>query len=123
MWMVQRRLRAWPEAAEAYVRGQLVFALLIAMMLATHLAEIGLWAAALVAIDAVTGFRDAFYFAAVTYTTLGYEETKLPTPWRLLAPFMAMAGVFAFGWTTGMLVSIVARANRADESGPVPPPR
>ena len=119
MWMVQRRfLRAWPDAPDARVRRQLVFASLIAMMLATHVAQMGLWAAALVAIDAVSGFRDAFYFAAVTYTTLGYEETKLPMPWRLLAPFMAMAGVFAFGWTTGVLVSLVTRANQAYTEDP-----
>jgi hypothetical protein len=119
MWMVQRRfLRAWPREPDARVRRQLVFASLIAMMLATHLAQMGLWAFALTAIGAVATFREAFYFAAVTYTTLGYEETKLPMPWRLLAPFMAMAGVFAFGWTTGVLVSLVTRANQAYSEDP-----
>ena len=112
MWIVQRTfLRAWPREPDAPVRRQLVFGSLIAMMLATHIAQMGLWAAALIAIGAVGTFREAFYFASVTYTTLGYEETKLPMQWRLLAPFMAMAGVFAFGWTTGVLVSLVTRAN------------
>ena len=119
MWMVQRRfLAAWPREPDARVRRQLVFASLIAMMLATHLAQMVLWAIALMGIGAVNGFREAFYFAAVTYTTLGYEETKLPLPWRLLAPLMAMAGVFAFGWTTGVLVSLVTRANEAYSADP-----
>lgn len=119
MWMVQRRfLHAWPHDPEARVRRQLVFGSLVAMMLATHVAQMGLWAAALIAIGAVGSFREAFYFASVTYTTLGYEETKLPMQWRLLAPFMAMAGVFAFGWTTGVLVSLVTRANEAYEKDP-----
>ncbi len=119
MWLVQRRfLRAWPHEPDARVRRQLVFGSLIAMMLATHLAQMGLWAAALTAIGAVGSFREAFYFASVTYTTLGYEEAKLPLHWRLLAPFMAMAGVFAFGWTTGVLVSLVTRANQAYSEDP-----
>lgn len=114
MWAVQHAfLLAWPHEPDARVRRQLLFGGLIAMMLATHLAQMGLWAAALTAIGAVDGFREAFYFASVTYTTLGYEETKLPMQWRLVAPLMAMSGVFAFGWTTGVLVSLVTRANQA----------
>jgi len=113
MWRVQRRfLRAWPPDPDERVRRQFVFASLIAMMLATHLAQMALWGFALIGIGAVNGFREAFYFASVTYTTLGYEETKLPMQWRLLAPLMAMAGVFAFGWSTGVLVSLVTRANQ-----------
>jgi len=124
MWMVQRRfLRAWPSEADERVRRQFVFGSLIAMMLVTHLARMGLWAAALTAIGAVGTFRESFYFASVTYTTLGYEETKLPRQWRLLAPFMAMAGVFAFGWTTGVLVSLVTRANQAYSEDPGRHPR
>lgn len=124
MWIVQRTfLRAWPHEPDARVRRQLVFGSLIAMMLATHLAQMVLWGFALIGIGAVNGFREAFYFASVTYTTLGYEETKLPMQWRLLAPLMAMAGVFAFGWTTGVLVSLVSRTNQAysEDPGTAPP--
>ena len=53
-------------------------------------------------------FRDAYYYVAVTYTTLGYGENTLTPAWRILAPMMAMSGVFAFGWTTSVLFSIVA---------------
>jgi len=32
----------------------------------------------------VTDAETAFYFSAVTYTTLGYDDVVLAKPWRLL---------------------------------------
>jgi len=123
MYLVQRRFaHAWPREVDARFMRQWVFGTLIAMMLVTHFAQMLLWAAALVVIGAIEGFRDAFYYASVTYTTLGYEEGKLPREWRLLASNMAMAGVFAFGWTTGVLVSLVTQANAAYAREQRPPP-
>ena len=64
-------------------------------------------------VGAIATFRDAYYYVAVTYTTLGYAEGTLATPWRILAPMMAMSGVFAFGWTTSVLFAIVGTQNSA----------
>jgi len=86
-------------------------AAMIVLMLTTHLAEMLLWAGALVGIEAIAGFRDAFYYVAGTYTTLGYGEGTLPHAWRLLAPMIAISGLFAFGWTTGVLFSLVTQAS------------
>ena len=72
-------------------------------MLVTHLVEIFMWSAVLIGIEAIAVFRDAFYYVAGTYTTLGYGEGTLPKAWRLLAPMIAISGLFAFGWTTGTL--------------------
>jgi hypothetical protein len=91
--------------------------LLILMMLATHFSEILAWAALLVGVEAMSSFRDAGYFASVTYTTLGYAEGTLPKNWRIMAPMMAVSGVFAFGWTTSVLFSIVSGGRLA------PPPK
>lgn len=114
MYLVQRRFaRAWPRDPDARVRRQLVFGSLVAMMLAMHLLEIAMWAVALVATGALQGFRDAYYYASVTYVALGYEEGILPRNWRLIAPYIAMSGLFAFGWTTGVLVSLVQRSDEA----------
>src|SRR4030095_6657529 len=97
--------------------GQLFFAAMILAMLATHLVEIFVWAATLIVIDAIPVFRDAFYFVAGTYTTLGYAEGTLSRTWRLLGPMIAISGLFAFGWTTGILVNLVSQAFRAREEG------
>ena len=101
--------------------GQLFFAATIVVMLATHLIEILVWAAVLVGLDAVPVFRDAFYYVAGTYTTLGYAEGMLPHAWRLLGPMIAISGLFAFGWTTGILVNLVAQAYRLRDEGPADP--
>jgi hypothetical protein len=112
MYLVQQRFEhSWPTAADARARRQLVFSILILMMLATHLFELLLWAITLLLVGAVADFRDAFYYTSVTYTTLGYEDIVLPRNWRLLAPMIAMSGVFAFGWTTGVIVNLVAQSN------------
>jgi len=97
--------------------GQVFFAAMILAMLATHLVEIFVWAATLMVVDAIPIFRDAFYFVAGTYTTLGYAEGTLSRTWRLMGPMIAISGLFAFGWTTGILVSLVSQAYRAREEG------
>ena len=111
MFLVQRAFRA--HGVRAFTSGkheQLFLAGMIVVMLSTHLVEIFVWSAALVLIQAVTGFRDAFYYVAGTYTTLGYGEGTLPKSWRLLAPMIAISGLFAFGWTTGVLLNLMTQA-------------
>jgi hypothetical protein len=88
---------------------EVILSLLVLLMIATHLTEVLLWAATMVWLGILPVFRDAFYYAAVTYTTLGYGENTLSHGWRILAPMMAMSGVFAFGWTTGVLWNIVSQ--------------
>jgi len=117
MYVVQREFdRRGVAIYRSGSTGQVFFGTMVVLMLATHLAEIIVWAMTLVALDAIRGFRDAFYFVAVTYTTLGYGEGTLLKDWRLLAPMIAIAGLFAFGWTTGMLVNLVSQAYRERQS-------
>jgi len=113
MGFVQRvfESRAIPHY-RAYGHAEGYFAVMIALMLVTHLSEIFMWSAVIVAIEAIAGFRDAFYYVAGTYTTLGYGEGTLPKEWRLLAPMIAISGLFAFGWTTGVLFNVVTQASK-----------
>ena len=92
------------------------FAVTILVMVLTHLSEIALWSAALIGIGAIESVRDAFYYVAGTYTTLGYGEGTLPHQWRLMAPMIAISGLFAFGWTTSVLINIVAQVNADREA-------
>jgi hypothetical protein len=95
---------------------QLAFSVLVLLLLATHMTEIGLWAATLLLAGAIPNFRDAAYYVAVTYTTLGYEEALLPSDWRSVAPLIAISGLFAFGWTTGTLFNLVHEPLPSDAS-------
>jgi hypothetical protein len=87
------------------------FAVTIFIMVVTHLSEIALWSAALIGVGAIESLRDAYYYVAGTYTTLGYGEGTLPHQWRLMAPMIAISGLFAFGWTTSVLMNLVAQVN------------
>jgi hypothetical protein len=81
----------------------------VMLMLVLHLAEIFVWSAALVYAGLVNNWRVAGFFAANTYTTVGYGAFVLPDGWHMLAPIIAMSGLFTFGWTGSVLVEIVRR--------------
>lgn len=95
---------------ESLWRTDLQFAAVVMAMLALHLAEVVVWAAALVFGDIVSNWASATYFAANCYTALG-EPFSLPRTWRIVAPIIAMSGIFAFAWTASVLVNFVARYN------------
>jgi hypothetical protein len=79
------------------------------LMLLLHLTEIFVWAAALVYSGLVDNWRAAGFFAANTYTTVGYGNFLLPEGWHMLAPIIAISGLFTLGWTGSVLVEIVRR--------------
>jgi hypothetical protein len=97
--------------------GQVFFGLMVGIALTTHLVEMLVWAATLVVLGAITTYRDAFYYVAGTYTTLGYGEGTLTKEWRLLGPMIGISGLFAFGWTTGVLVNLVSQAYEERRKG------
>lgn len=106
-------------------RADLLLAGAILLLLTLHLFEAGLWTSVLVGSRLVPDWREAGFFAANTYTTLGYGSVVLPPPWKMLAPIMAISGLFTFGWTGSVLVDIVGRVNRIKdlaENLPVPAP-
>jgi putative Mn2+ efflux pump MntP len=115
MYVVHDRFdRHWSEFRRQRLRRQVFFSGLVLLILTTHLAEMLLWGCTLAVVGAIPIFRDAYYYAAVTYTTLGYGAEMLPQGWRILAPMIAMSGFFAFGWTTGVLVNLVGRMHQRD---------
>lgn len=96
--------RAWTGYADTW------FALLICMLLTLHLGEVLIWTVTLVASGIVPDWAKAAYFAANSYTALG-EPFALPHSWRLVAPIMAISGIFTFAWTASILVDLVKRYN------------
>lgn len=87
--------------------------LLMLLMLLPHLLETWVWSAAPVYSGLVDNWRAAGLFAANTHTTVGYGNFLLPDGWHMLAPIIAMSGLFAFGWTGSVLVEIVRRCQAA----------
>jgi hypothetical protein len=94
-------------------RPDLIMGVAVGQMLVLHLIEIIIWSAALVESGLVADWRVSGFFAANTYTTVGYGAFVLPPGWHMLAPIIAMSGLFTFGWTGSVLVEIVRRCQAA----------
>jgi hypothetical protein len=86
------------------------------MLLSLHLIEIVLWTAALVYSGLLSDWRTAGFFAGNTYTTVGYGEMVLPVGWKMLAPIIAISGLFTFGWSGSVLVDLVARCQKIKDA-------
>lgn len=108
----ERRLQA-VRAMQSTWRPDVILVAVVAAMLMLHLAEIFAWSAALVWSGLVAEWRAAGFFAANTYTTVGYGNFVLPYGWHMLAPIIAISGLFTFGWTGSVLVEVVRRCQEA----------
>ena len=104
----EKRLQS-PGIQHSTWRPDLLMGGVVSLMLLLHLAEIWVWSAALVYSGLVDNWRAAGFFAANTYTTVGYGNFLLPDGWHMLAPIIAISGLFTFGWTGSVLVEIVRR--------------
>jgi len=90
-------------------RRVLLFVRLAAWIIAFHLLEIGVWAAAYWWTGALEHLQSSIYFSAVTYTTTGYGDVVLPLEWRLLGGVEALTGILMCGWSTGFFFAVVSR--------------
>jgi hypothetical protein len=91
---------------------------LVGGLLLLHLAEAIVWALFFRLVGSLPDFESAAYFSLTSYTTVGYGDLVLPEPWRLLGPIEAAVGVLMLGWSTGILVMVIAVMYR--ERLPVP---
>jgi hypothetical protein len=112
---VARRTRAILSRPRAW-RADVLMATSVFMLLILHLAELVVWATSLVWGGLVPSWRAAGFFAGNTYTTVGYGNFVLPAGWEMLAPIIAMSGLFSFGWSGSVLVDIVARCQRIKDT-------
>ena len=105
---IMKRPTAW--------RADLLMSSSVFVLLALHLSEMLAWAAALVYSGLVADWRTAGFFAGNTYTTVGYGAFVLPNGWRMLAPIIAISGLFTFGWSGSVLVDLVGRCQKIKDA-------
>ena len=95
------------EVKRAMVLSGLVVWLLIAIVI-----EVLLWALLYLFIPEITelpNLETAFYFAMVTFTSLGFGDVVLTGPWRTLASIQAANGLIIFGWTTALIFYFIQK--------------
>ena len=104
-----RRMSRRAHLAHPGLRLILVMMAAVTILMLAHLTEVGIWALAYTVLDAVPKRTDAFYFAFVNYTTLGYGDILPVEDWRLLGPITAMNGVLLFGWSTAVIFDVLRK--------------
>ena len=98
-------------------RADVLMSCAVFLLLALHVLEIFVWAAALVFAGLVPDWRTAGLFAGNTYTTLGYAGSfVLPRGLGMVAPLIAISGLFTFGWSGSVLVDLVARCQKIKDA-------
>jgi hypothetical protein len=104
----------WPSKEHSFTLPR-VFWILIRVvfgLLLLHLLQISVWAAAYHVKGCFPSFDIAFYYSATSYSTVGYGDVIPPAPWRVFGAIEAVTGVLMFGWSTGVLFSIVNHLQR-----------
>ncbi len=89
----------------------LLFGVAIFLLLSLHIIGVIWWAIVLTRLGLIHTAKDAIYFCANAYTTLGYGQVDLDPQYRIISPIIGISGLFTFAWTTSMLVNIVRDHN------------
>lgn len=76
-------------------------------LLVLHLLQIAVWAAFYQMRGCFADFGTSFYFSAASYSTAGYGDVVLTGKWRIFGAIEAVTGILMFGWSTGIIFTIV----------------
>jgi hypothetical protein len=86
---------------------------LILAIIVDHLLQIHVWGSAFYALSYFADFWTSQYFAAQTYTTLGYGDLLLPQARGMLAGWLALTGLLMVGWSTALFVYLITKYHEA----------
>ena len=76
-------------------------------LLILHLVQIKVWALCYLWAGCLPDLATAFYYSATSYSTVGYGDVVPQGHWRVLGSVEAVTGILMFGWSTGVLFSVV----------------
>ena len=93
---------------KSLLAGMLPVILASCLILFVHLTEVMAWALFFLWKGSFPNSSLAFYFSLNEYTTLG-SNFRLPLHWRLLEGMIASAGLLAFAWSTGVLITLAQK--------------
>jgi hypothetical protein len=107
---LQRLLEDRIEAERRSALHRLVLTVLLALgLFALHGVEIWLYAGVYQQVGAVPDLRKAVYLSTSAYGTLGFSDSDVAEPWRLLAAIEGINGILLLGWTTAFFVTLMNR--------------
>lgn len=109
-YLVKRQTLADGSIRPAKRLGILISTALV--LISLHIIEILAWALTyrfVLPVGELPDLESAFYFSAVTFTTLGYGDITLSSDWRILSGLEAIDGILLIGWTTAFLFAVLQR--------------
>ena len=74
-----------------------------------HVIEIAVWALVFWWQKCLPDAESSFYFAGVTYTTVGYGDLVLPKEWRLFGPLEGLTGILMCGLSTAFFFTVLSK--------------
>jgi hypothetical protein len=81
----------------------------VSVLLLLHLTQATAWASVYRLAGLLPDMETAVYFSMTSYTTVGYGDVVLSKQWRLLGPIEGAVGILMFGWSTGVMVTLLNR--------------
>ena len=105
-------------APAANWRPAFILSLFVLWMFVASIVEVWSWSMLYLLLGLFDSMEAATYFSTVTFTTLGYGDIVLETPFRLLAAFQAANGLILFGWTTALVFAVVQWLYQGDRNAP-----
>ena len=66
-----------------------------------------LWAILFRMLGVFPTMEEAVYFSMVSFSTVGYGDVVAPPGWRILAGFISVNGLLAFGIFTAVLIELI----------------
>lgn len=115
----QRQRHHFTLPAMFWILVRMVYGLLL-----LHLLQILAWAACYHWSGCFADFATSFYYSATSYSTVGYGDVIPRDPWRIVGAIEAVTGILMFGWSTGVLFSVVnhlqARFTNTHDAAPPP---
>lgn len=77
-------------------------------LLMLHVLQILVWAAFYHISGCFPDFETCFYYSATSYATVGYGDVVPAHGWRIMGSMEGVTGILMFGWSTGVLFSVVS---------------
>ena len=93
-------------------RGPITVVMLIMSIFLLHIVQISIYAALYYIVHALPTVAKCFYFSAITYGTIGYDDKDIVGTWQIVSAIEGVNGIILLGWSTAFVVTALARISR-----------
>ncbi|MCI4664028.1 MAG: potassium channel family protein [Neomegalonema sp.] len=99
--------REWAARHPRILKVAMVVGAIALWLMIAHSVAVWMWAIAFYALSIFPDLDTSVYFAAVSFTTLGFGDIIPPLEWRQLAGLCAANGLLVFGVSAAVLVEVL----------------